>query len=96
MGSETLFSACYIPSDESSMPFNSTSNGYRKEIQKILTLLLAHRNIKPEKKFFLALKKHNVGRKRHNERKTCHSNSSLEKIEDKYHCTLCKRKIEPK
>jgi len=28
MGSETLPSACYILSDESSMPFYSTSNGY--------------------------------------------------------------------
>jgi len=30
MGSETLPSACYILSDESSIPFYSTSNGYRK------------------------------------------------------------------
>jgi len=29
MGSETLPSACYILSDESSIPFNSTSNGYK-------------------------------------------------------------------
>jgi len=28
MGSETLPSACYILSDESSIPFYSTSNGY--------------------------------------------------------------------
>jgi len=28
MGSETLPSACYILSDESSVPFYSTSNGY--------------------------------------------------------------------
>jgi len=30
MGSETLPSACYILSDESSIPFYSTSNGYNK------------------------------------------------------------------
>jgi len=30
MGSETLSSACYILSDESSIPFYSTSNGYKK------------------------------------------------------------------
>jgi len=29
MGSETLPSACYILSDESSIPFYSTSNGYK-------------------------------------------------------------------
>jgi len=31
MGSETLPSACHIHSDESSLPFYSTSNGYNKE-----------------------------------------------------------------
>jgi len=31
MRSETLPSACYILSDESSIPFYSTSNGYDKE-----------------------------------------------------------------
>jgi len=31
MGSETLPSACYILSDESSIPFYSTSNGYEKQ-----------------------------------------------------------------
>jgi len=30
MGSETLPSACYIHSDESSIPIYSTSNGYNK------------------------------------------------------------------
>jgi len=30
MESETLPSSCYIFSDESSVPFNSTSNGYKK------------------------------------------------------------------
>jgi len=30
MGSETLPSACNILSDESSIPFYSTSNGYKK------------------------------------------------------------------
>jgi len=30
MGSETLPSACYILSDEPSIPFYSTSNGYNK------------------------------------------------------------------
>jgi len=30
MGSETLPSACYILSDDSSIPFYSTSNGYKK------------------------------------------------------------------
>jgi len=29
MGSETLPSVCYILSDESSIPFSSTSNGYK-------------------------------------------------------------------
>jgi len=29
MGLETLPSACYILSDESSIPFYSTSNGYK-------------------------------------------------------------------
>jgi len=29
MGSETLPSACYMLSDESSIPFYSTSNGYK-------------------------------------------------------------------
>jgi len=29
MGSETLPYACYILSDESSIPFYSTSNGYK-------------------------------------------------------------------
>jgi len=33
MGSETLPSACYILSDESSIPFYSTSNGYDKSYQ---------------------------------------------------------------
>jgi len=32
MGSDTLPSACYILSDESSIPFYSTSNGYKKYI----------------------------------------------------------------
>jgi len=40
MGSETLPSACYILSDESSIPFYSTSNGY-KNIQKLLLLWTA-------------------------------------------------------
>jgi len=31
MGSETLPSACYILSDESSIPFYYTSNGYNKK-----------------------------------------------------------------
>jgi len=31
MGSKTLPSACYILSDESSIPFYSTSNGYNKK-----------------------------------------------------------------
>jgi len=31
MGSETLPSACYILSDEYSIPFCFTSNGYNKE-----------------------------------------------------------------
>jgi len=31
MGSETLSSACYILSDESSIPFYSTSNGYKNQ-----------------------------------------------------------------
>jgi len=31
MGSETLPNACYILSDESSIPFYSTSNGYKKK-----------------------------------------------------------------
>jgi len=35
VGSETLFSACYILSDESSIPFYSTSNGYEKYLPKI-------------------------------------------------------------
>jgi len=30
MGSETLPSACYILSDETSIPFYSMSNGYKK------------------------------------------------------------------
>jgi len=30
MGSETLPSACYVLSDESSIPSYSTSNGYKK------------------------------------------------------------------
>jgi len=34
MGSETLPSACYILSDESSIPFYSTSNGYTYNRQK--------------------------------------------------------------
>jgi len=34
MGSETLPSACYILSDESSIPFYSTSNGYNNIIFK--------------------------------------------------------------
>jgi len=32
MGSETLPSACYILSEESSIPFYSTSNGYKNSI----------------------------------------------------------------
>jgi len=32
VGSETLPSACYILSDESSIPFYSTSNGYKNRI----------------------------------------------------------------
>jgi len=38
MGSETLPSACYILSDESSIPFYSTSNGYNK----LLDLIFVH------------------------------------------------------
>jgi len=33
MGSETLPSACYILSDESSIPFYSTSNGYKYKVK---------------------------------------------------------------
>jgi len=34
MGSKTLPSACYILSDESSIPFYSTSNGYKNKTFK--------------------------------------------------------------
>jgi len=34
MGSETLPSACYILSDEYSIPFYSTSNGYKNCLKK--------------------------------------------------------------
>jgi len=34
MGSETLPSACYTLSDESSIPFYSTSNGYKKKFKE--------------------------------------------------------------
>jgi len=40
MGSETLPSACYILSDESSIPFYSTSNGYKNPIRSIRALKL--------------------------------------------------------
>jgi len=33
VGSETLPSACYIFSDESSIPFYSTSNGYKNNVK---------------------------------------------------------------
>jgi len=33
MGSETLPSACYILSDESSIPPYSTSNGYKNKVK---------------------------------------------------------------
>jgi len=33
MGSETLSSACYILSDESSISFYSTSNGYKYSVK---------------------------------------------------------------
>jgi len=36
MGSETLPSACYILSDESSIPFYSTSNGYNERALRIV------------------------------------------------------------
>jgi len=32
MGSETLSFSCYILSDESGIPFYSTSNGYKKKL----------------------------------------------------------------
>jgi len=35
MGSDTLSSACYILSDESSIPFYSTSNGYKNTIDLV-------------------------------------------------------------
>jgi len=35
MGSETLPFACYILSDESSIPFYSTSNGYNNKITSL-------------------------------------------------------------
>jgi len=35
MGSETLPSACYILSDESSIPFYSTSNGYKNVVPPV-------------------------------------------------------------
>jgi len=39
MGSETLPSACYILSDESSTPFYTTSNGYNKNKSKNKTCI---------------------------------------------------------
>jgi len=40
MGSETLPSACYILSDEPSIPFYSTSNGYNKwNVQQMLLFM---------------------------------------------------------
>jgi len=38
MGSETLPSACYILSDESNIPFYSTSNGYNVTASLLLGL----------------------------------------------------------
>jgi len=42
MGSETLPSACYILSDESSIPFYSSSNGYNKRGMDICMLKAAN------------------------------------------------------
>jgi len=39
MGSETLPSACYILSDESRIPFYSTSNGYNYKLQSFRIIL---------------------------------------------------------
>jgi len=39
MGSETLLSACYILSDESSIPFYSTSNGYNHSMKDWKSIL---------------------------------------------------------
>jgi len=47
MGSETLPSACYLLSDESSIPFYSTSNGYKKYVSSHIKLT-PHFNIEAD------------------------------------------------
>jgi len=48
MGSETLPPACYILSDESSIPFYSTSNGYNKfENDPYTTTILFTSHVRP-------------------------------------------------
>jgi len=56
MGSETLASACYILSYESSIPFYSTSNGYNysRGLAKISTAEFAHTRPTHRFPFFFA------------------------------------------
>jgi len=49
MGSETLPSACYILSDESSIPFYSTSNGYNNWNYNQNNIWPEHRNFRQNK-----------------------------------------------
>jgi len=58
MGSETLPSTCYILSDESSIPFYSTSNGYIYERSVFWTLKYI-KNSSTEKTFSETPKKSN-------------------------------------
>jgi len=51
MGSKTLTLACYIFSDESSIPFYSTSNGYNKpDIENIILIFIGLVSLSAENK----------------------------------------------
>jgi len=58
MGSETLPSTCYILSDESSIPFYSTSNEY-KNIRVSVTEGVKNVNLTPEN-IYLSLKSKSI------------------------------------
>jgi len=54
MGSETLPSAYYILSDESSIPFYSTSNGYNYESASAeISTVAVYENVLYDSKFLL-------------------------------------------
>jgi len=52
MGSETLSSACYLLSDELSIPFYSTSNGYQQNLLRPAILKIEQKRIIAQAEYF--------------------------------------------